>query len=80
MKSKQDKASAKKAAAQASETSAAPAPAAAASSTSVEKEVEALVEATKPGKSAKELLVAYEGREEELVKNLQKLKDSKRSS
>lgn len=80
MKAKQDKAVAS---ARASEAPAASAPAAAEASAtskaSIEEEVAALVEATKPGKSATELLTAYEGREEELVSNLKKLKASKRN-
>ena len=45
---------------------------------SVRDQVRQLVEDTKPGKSADELLEAYEGREEELVAHLKKLKSSKR--
>jgi len=41
--------------------------------------VEALVAETNPGKSADDLLKAYEGREEELVTHLKKLKKSKRN-
>lgn len=45
--------------------------------TAVKAEVTSLVEETNPGKSAEELLEAYEGREEELVAHLKKLKASK---
>ena len=62
MKSKQERASAK-----ASDSKAA-----------VRAEVESLVQDTNPGKTAAELLSAYEGREEELVAHLKKLKSSKR--
>jgi len=41
--------------------------------------VESLVAETRPGKSADDLLRAYEGREEELVAHLKKLKKSKRN-
>lgn len=41
---------------------------------SLRKEVKSLVAETNPGKTAEELLEAYEGKEEELVKHLQKLK------
>ena len=41
-------------------------------------EIKKLVEDTNPGKSAEELLAAYDGREGELVSHLKKLKKSKR--
>ena len=44
----------------------------------IRKEVEELVAVAKPGKSADQLLKAYNGREEELLRNLRKLKASKR--
>ena len=37
-------------------------------------EIKALVERTKPGKAADELLAAYAGREEELARHLRKMK------
>lgn len=78
MKSKQDKAAAKKSAAAAPPAAPAPQAAPAADKAAVRAEVAALVEKTKPGKSAEDLLAAYEGREEELVAFLKKLQKSKR--
>eukprot|EP00579_Thalassiosira_antarctica_P033098 CAMPEP_0201994884 /NCGR_PEP_ID=MMETSP0905-20130828/2567_1 /ASSEMBLY_ACC=CAM_ASM_000554 /TAXON_ID=420261 /ORGANISM="Thalassiosira antarctica, Strain CCMP982" /LENGTH=1215 /DNA_ID=CAMNT_0048549931 /DNA_START=312 /DNA_END=3959 /DNA_ORIENTATION=- len=46
---------------------------------SLHKEVTSLVASTNPGKSAEELLAAFEGREEELVAHLTKLKKSSRN-
>ena len=37
-------------------------------------EIKSLVSSTNPGKSSKELLEAYDGREDELLRNLQKMK------
>ena len=42
----------------------------------IRNEISSLVEETSPGKSAEELLIAYEGRESELVAHLKKLKKS----
>lgn len=47
---------------------------------SIIEEIESLVEITKPGKSVKDLCAAYEGREEELVTHLKKLKSSSNAS
>jgi len=46
---------------------------------SLRQEVTSLVASTNPGKSAEELLAAFEGREEELVAHLTKLKKSSRN-
>jgi hypothetical protein len=43
-------------------------------------EVTSLCDELKPGKSAEELLAAYEGREQELVTHLKKLQTSKRKA
>ena len=43
----------------------------------IRNEISSLVEETSPGKSAEELLIAYEGRESELVAHLKKLRKSK---
>lgn len=86
MKAKQEKAAAKKAASaravtdQAAAPAAAPAPAASADGAdraAIRGEVTELVGETNPGKSAEELLTAYEGREQELITHLRKLKMSK---
>merc|ERR1711957_664989 len=37
--------------------------------------IKALVTETNPGKSAEELIAAYDGKEDELIKNLSKMKD-----
>jgi len=75
MKAKQDKAAAKKHAKSEAATAAL-----AVQSTnkteSVREQVESLVLTTNPGKSATDLLAAYEGREEELIAHLEKLKTS----
>merc|ERR1711957_66638 len=42
----------------------------------LQEQVRALVKSTSPGKSANDLLAAYEGREEELISHLSKLKTS----
>jgi len=47
---------------------------------SIRKEITSLVESTKPGKSAEDLLAAYEGREEELITHLKKLQSSANKS
>eukprot|EP00578_Thalassiosira_sp_NH16_P004303 CAMPEP_0181130878 /NCGR_PEP_ID=MMETSP1071-20121207/30107_1 /TAXON_ID=35127 /ORGANISM="Thalassiosira sp., Strain NH16" /LENGTH=1153 /DNA_ID=CAMNT_0023216995 /DNA_START=242 /DNA_END=3703 /DNA_ORIENTATION=- len=85
MKAKQEKAAAKKAASERSVTTeepAAPAPAASAGGAdraAIQDEVAELVALTNPGKNAEELLTAYEGREQELITHLKKLKTSKRN-
>ena len=43
-------------------------------------EITSLCDELKPGRSSEELLAAYEGREEELLSHLKKLKNSKRSA
>ena len=49
-----------------------------ASSATVESEVDSLVRELNPGKSTKELMDEYKGKEEELLANLRKLRDSRR--
>ena len=50
------------------------------SGTAVKDEIESLVKDTNPGRSSDEMLKAYEGREEDLLKNLQKLKASQQDN
>ena len=50
------------------------------SGTAVKDEIESLVKDTNPGRSSDEMLKAYEGREEDLLKNLQKLKASQQEN
>merc|ERR1719416_172667 len=42
--------------------------------------VRQLVDETNPGKDSEELLAAYEGREDELIKNLEKMKSKQQKS
>ena len=50
------------------------------SGTAVKDEIKSLVKDTNPGRSSDEMLKAYEGREEDLLKNLQKLKASQQDN